>query len=189
MDNNPIAELYREHNEKEFEKVTLVCDEFPTIYGEIVVCGYHGTVKIGKNVTINSAFWANPVGGTQTAFLIKGKGAVIEIGDNCGFSNVVLAAKTHIAIGKNVFLGGGVRIFDTDFHSTDLQERLDDVNIPTKPVVIEDGCFIGADAIILKGVTVGKESVVGAGSVVAKSIPPGEIWGGNPAKFIKKLNG
>ena len=182
-------ELYRQHNEDEFKKVTFICDEFPTIFGEILVAKFAngGTVKIGKNVAINSAFWANPVGGTQTCFLIKGNHALIEIGDNSGISNVILAARTRITIGKDVNLGGGVKIFDTDFHSIDLQERIDDVNIPTKPVVIEDGCFIGADVIILKGVTIGKESVVGAGSVVAKSIPAGEIWGGNPAKFIKKL--
>jgi acetyltransferase-like isoleucine patch superfamily enzyme len=183
------AELYRKHNENEFKKVTFICDEFPTIFGEILVAKFAdgGTVKIGKNVDINSAFWANPVGGTQTCFLIKGNDAVIEIGDNVGMSNVVLAARTSITIGQYVNLGGGVKIFDTDFHSIDLQERLNDINIPTRPVFIEDGCFIGADAIILKGVTIGKESVVGAGSVVAKSIPAGEIWGGNPAKFIKIL--
>jgi len=182
-------ELYRQHNENEFKKLTFSCDEFPTIYGEILVAKFAegGTLKIGKNVSINSAFWANPVGGTQTCFLIKGCDAIIEIGDDTGISNVILAARTRITIGKKVNLGGGVKIFDTDFHSIDLQERLDDVNIPTRPVVIEDGCFIGADVIILKGVTIGKESVVAAGSVVAKNIPAGEIWGGNPAKFIKKL--
>jgi acetyltransferase-like isoleucine patch superfamily enzyme len=64
---------------------------------------------------------------------------------------------------------------------------LADVNIPTKPVTIEDGAFIGGDVIILKGVVIGENSVIGAGSVVAKSVPPGEIWAGNPAKFIRKL--
>ncbi|MCK5843786.1 MAG: hypothetical protein KAG97_03700 [Victivallales bacterium] len=54
-------------------------------------------------------------------------------------------------------------------------ERLADINIPTKSVTIEDGVFIG------------ENSVVGAGSVVVKSIPANEIWAGNPAKFIKKL--
>ncbi|MEA2012234.1 MAG: acyltransferase [Verrucomicrobiota bacterium] len=182
-------QLYRKYNENEFQKVTFICDEFPTVFGEILVAKFAdgGTVKIGKNVTINSAFWANPVGGTQTCFLIKGEDALINIGNNVGMSNVLLAARVSIKIHDNVNLGGGVKIFDTDFHSVDLQERLDDVNIPKKAVVIEEGCFLGADVIILKGVTIGKESVVGAGSVVAKSIPPGEIWGGNPAKFIKKL--
>jgi len=183
------AELYREHNENEFKKVTFIYDEFPTIFGEILIAKFAdgGTIKIGRNVTINSAFWANPVGGTQTCLLIKGPEALIEIGDNTGMSNCIIASRTRVTIGENVNIGGGVKIFDTDFHSLDLQERIDDVNIPSKPIVLEDGCFIGADAIILKGVTIGKESVVAAGAVVAKNIPAGEIWGGNPAKFIKKL--
>lgn len=183
------AEIYRQHNESEFKKVNFICDDFPTIFGEILVAKFAdgGTIKIGKNMTINSAFWANPVGGTQTCFLIKGEEAVIDIGNNVGISNVIFAASVSIKIHDNVNLGGGVKIFDTDFHSIDLHERLADINIPVKPVVIEEGVFIGADVIILKGVTIGKESVVGAGSVVAKNIPPGEIWGGNPAKFIKKI--
>ena len=57
----------------------------------------------------------------------------------------------------------------------------------TKPVEIREGAFVGAHCIILKGVTIGKEAIVGAGSVVTKSIPDGEIWGGNPAKFIRKI--
>jgi acetyltransferase-like isoleucine patch superfamily enzyme len=49
--------------------------------------------------------------------------------------------------------------------------------------------FIGARCIILKGVTIGEKSIVAAGSVVTKNIPEGEVWGGNPAKFIKKIEG
>lgn len=55
------------------------------------------------------------------------------------------------------------------------------------PVVIEDNVFIGARSIILKGVTIGENSIVGAGSVVTRSIPSNQIWGGNPAKFIRNL--
>lgn len=57
----------------------------------------------------------------------------------------------------------------------------------TSPVVIKDGVFIGAHCIILKGVTIGEKSIIGAGSVVTKSIPDGEIWAGNPAKFIRRI--
>ena len=63
-----------------------------------------------------------------------------------------------------------------------------ETGILTRPVVIRDGAFIGAHSIILKGVTVGEKSVVGAGSVVTRSIPDGEIWAGNPARFIRKLD-
>lgn len=182
-------DLYRAANEAEFSKIDFQCQEFPTIYGEIMVAMFaeSGRLRIAPKVIINSAFWANPVGGTQTCFLFKGDGALIEIGEETGISNALLAAHTRITLGRQISIGAGVKIFDTDFHSIDLQERIDNVNIPSKPVVIEDGAFIGTDAIILKGVTIGERSVIGAGAVVAKSVPPGEIWGGNPAKFIKKL--
>jgi acetyltransferase-like isoleucine patch superfamily enzyme len=102
-------------------------------------------------------------------------------------SNAMIAAYEHVFIGKHVNLGAGCKIMDTDFHSLDLDERIRNVNIPHRPVRIEDGVFIGTEAMILKGVTVGAESVVAAGAIVVKSIPPGEIWGGNPARFIRKL--
>jgi acetyltransferase-like isoleucine patch superfamily enzyme len=119
--------------------------------------------------------------------LFKNKGAFIEIGDSTGISNAMIAAYEHVFIGNNVSIGAGVKIMDTDFHPIDLDQRIRNVNIPHRPVRIEDGAFIGTEAMILKGVTIGAESVIGAGSIVAKSVPPGEIWAGNPAKFIKKL--
>lgn len=61
------------------------------------------------------------------------------------------------------------------------------LNIDHAPIVIEDDVFIGAHCIISKGVTIGARSIVAAGSVVVKSIPPDEVWGGNPARFIKKV--
>lgn len=65
--------------------------------------------------------------------------------------------------------------------------EMDKINTNNKPVIIGDNVFIGAHSTILKGVTVGNNSIVGACSVVTRSIPENEIWGGNPAKFIKKI--
>ena len=62
-----------------------------------------------------------------------------------------------------------------------------DTDIRTKPVHIGENVFIGGHCVILKGVTIGDGAVIGAGSVVTKSIPAGEIWAGNPAKFIRKV--
>lgn len=58
----------------------------------------------------------------------------------------------------------------------------------TSPVIIEDDVFIGTGVLIGKGVTIGARSIIAAGSVVVKSVPADELWGGNPAKFIKKIN-
>jgi acetyltransferase-like isoleucine patch superfamily enzyme len=163
----------------------------PTVHGRILVANFapdvSGRFRFGQNVVINSSFESNPVGGVRTVFLFKGPNALIEIGDGSGLSNAMIAAYEHVFIGKQVNLGAGCKVMDTDFHPLDLDERIRNVNIPHRPVRIEDGVFIGTEAMILKGVTVGAESVVAAGAVVVKSIPPGEIWGGNPARFIRKL--
>ena len=101
-----------------------------------------------------------------------------------------MCSQSSIYIGKHVMLGGGVKIYDTDFHSVNYLERRDienDNNRTTKPVVIEEDAFIGAGSIILKGSYIGARSVIGAGSVVSGKIPSGEVWAGNPARFIRKI--
>ena len=85
-------------------------------------------------------------------------------------------------------IGSGCIITDTDSHPIRWQDRLDNPNSTvSKPIVIEDNVFIGARSIILKGVTIGFGSVVGAGSVVSKDVPKNVIVCGNPAKIVKHL--
>lgn len=118
-------------------------------------------------------------------------GASLSIGDNSGISNTVIHCHDKIEIGDNVNIGAGCLIMDTNFHSTDWKIRRDRakdaISGNTKPIHIGDDVFIGAKSIICKGVTIGDKSMVAAGSVVVSSIGVGELWGGNPAVFIKKL--
>ena len=145
-------------------------------------------IVIGNNVLINSGKVNNPIGGdTRTILFAKGNGK-IRIGDNCGISSSTLFACDSIIIGDSVLLGGSVKIYDTDFHWLDYDRRMSEAGGVSRPVLIRDGAFIGAHSIILKGVTIGEKSIVGAGSVVTKNIPDGEIWAGNPAKFIRKID-
>lgn len=179
-------------NQRLFAKFNVVCAEPPVINGRIWMADFagdtSGRLRIGKGVVINSGLEANPVGGICSVFCFKGPDALIELDDYAGISNAMIAAYRHVYIGRHVNLGAGCKIMDTDFHPMDPDERRRNVNIPFEPVRIEEDAFIGTEAIILKGVTIGAASVVAAGAVVSKSIPPGEIWGGNPARFIKKLN-
>ena len=179
------------YNRRLMDRFRVECVEPPLINGRIWMADFagdgSGRLRIGRGVVINSSLEANPVGGIRTVFCFKGPGAVIEIDDHAGMSNVMIAAYEHVYIGPYVNLGAGCKIMDTDFHPLDPDERRRNVNIPHRPVRIERDAFIGTEAIILKGVVVGEASVVAAGAVVAKSIPPGEIWGGNPARFIRKL--
>lgn len=150
-----------------------------------------GKCVIGDNFTMNNNTRGNPIGRVNRCILFVDNGAELIIGNNVGISATALVAQTSIRIGDNVKIGGGVCIYDTDFHSLDPEMRKeiarDHINTNSKPVVIGDNVFIGAHSTILKGVTVGNNSIIGACSVVTKSIPENEIWGGNPAKFIKKI--
>lgn len=145
-------------------------------------------IVIGDNVSINSSRESAPAGGdTSTLLFAKGEGK-IRIGDGCGISNATLYACESITLGKQVFVGGSTKIYDTDFHWLDFEKRTHEPGGAVSPVVIKDGAFIGTHCLILKGVTIGEKAIVGAGSVVTKSIPDGEIWAGNPAKFIRKID-
>lgn len=84
------------------------------------------------------------------------------------------------------YIGGNTVIYVADFHSHDSTHRQDSKLDREAPVVIEGNVFIGAHSTILKGVTIGENSIVGACSIVSKNIPPNEVWAGNPDVFIKK---
>lgn len=146
-------------------------------------------IHIGDNVSINSAPWANPIGcGSRTFFQVN-ENATLTIGNNCGISNTAITCEQEVTIEDNVTIGSGCHIYDTDFHPLEYAERVKGYykECPTKrkPIRICEGAFIGAGCFILKGVTVGKQAVIGAGSVVTKDIPEGEVWAGNPAKKIR----
>ena len=109
-----------------------------------------------------------------------------------GYKRIIQKAITSastVCIGSNVLLGSGVRIFDTDFRPISANDRKKGILdcIKTAPVKIEDNVFIGTDTIILKGVTIGPNSVIGAGSVVTTNVPSNEIWAGNPAHKLKEV--
>lgn len=149
-----------------------------------------GKCSIGKGFAMNNGIKGNPIGCYQRCTLFVDRNAELIIGDHVGISQTALICKTSITIGNHVKIGGGVCIYDTDFHSLNPEIRKSKRDIDhcaKRPVTIEDNVFIGAHSIILKGVTIGENSIIGAGSVVTKSVPPNQIWGGNPAKFIKKL--
>lgn len=147
-----------------------------------------GQIKIGNNCIINAKNKYNPIGFGDGCTFVTEKGAKILIGDNAGISNATIYSRCSVTIGERTLLGGGVKIYDTDFHSLDADFRgtFEDKNhTNNKAVNIGSDVFIGAGAIILKGVNIGNKAIVGAGSVVTKDIGDAEIWAGNPAKKIK----
>lgn len=166
-------------------KDTLVCNGFPYL-------SIQGVFTIGKNFHNNNRLQSNPIGRNFQCLFVVRKDAELVIGDNCGFSGVSIVCQKSIIIGDNVKIGANTCIYDTDFHSLDKDLRrdskLDMENINKREVIIGNDVFIGAHSTILKGVSIGSNSIVGACSVVTKDIPSNEIWAGNPAKFIRKIN-
>ena len=164
------------------------CEETPTIYGRLRIYG-GGPIQMGKGVVINSCESANPIGGDTKTIFSLAHGGALQIGNNVGMSNTTIVCHDQVIIEDDVRIGGSTKIYDTNFHSLDVEERLGrkSETVKTAPVRIKKGAFIGAHCIILKGVTIGESSIIGAGAVVTKDVPDGEIWGGNPAGFLRKV--
>lgn len=158
----------------------------PMIRGKLRIYNY-GECELGSNLTFNSTYRSNPAGINKPCSIFVEKTGKLFIDDHSGFSGVSIYCINEITIGKHLFCGANVSIWDTDFHPLDYMARRTDDPQKTKtaPIHIGDDVFIGANSIILKGVTIGDRSIIGAGSVVTKNIPADEIWGGNPAVFIR----
>lgn len=128
------------------------------------------------------------VGLYQCSIIVARYGGKISIGSGCGISGSTIYAMKEITIGDNVLIGGNCKIIDNDFHPLPASQRVNQKvqDIKMHSITIGDGCFIGANSIILKGTTLGKNCVVGAGSVVSGIFPDNVIIAGNPARIIKE---
>ena len=149
-----------------------------------------GNMSIGKGFSMHNDCSGNPIGCFQPCSFVVDNGAKLTIGDNVGISQSALVAIADITIGNNVKIGGGTYIYTSDFHSLDPAVRASTQDMEQRhsaSVVIQDNVFIGAHCIILKGVEIGENSIIGAGSVLTKNVPSNQIWAGNPAKFIKSI--
>jgi acetyltransferase-like isoleucine patch superfamily enzyme len=121
-----------------------------------------------------------------TLELAATRGGKLEIGEgtfiNYGCS---IAAKKHVSIGPNCSIGTHVIIMDNNFHR--IEPELRNETPESRVVILEEDVWLGARVIVLPGVTIGVGSVVGAGSIVVKDIPPRSLAVGNPAKVIRSL--
>jgi acetyltransferase-like isoleucine patch superfamily enzyme len=163
-------------------------ETLPTFKGKILIYN-SGSIVIGRNVTFNSNIKSNWVGLNKPCTICVRSGAKLIIGNESGFSGVSIFASREIIIGDFANFGGNVSIWDTDFHPLEFEARRrhDESQIISKPILIGNDVFVGANSIILKGVSIGEKSIVGAGSVVSRDIPAGQIWAGNPIKFIRNI--
>ncbi len=152
------------------KKENIVIGESSHIYGELLVFGYGGKITIGS-------------------FSFLGENSKIWSGDS-------------VNIGDHVFISHNCNIVDTNSHEIDYIERKESHlyrlknglttdlkgNIITSPIIIEDHVWISFNVIILKGIRIGKGSIIAAGSVITKDVPPFSLMAGNPAKLIKSIS-
>lgn len=136
-----------------------------------------GSLSIGLNFSAQ---------GKQIPIYIttENKESELVIGDNVFINyGVDIGCSKNIIIGNNVKIGPLTSVIDNNYHTLDSEDTL-----VSKPIVIKENVWIGRKSIILPGVTIGKNSVVAAGSVVVTDVPNDVLVGGTPAKVIKKLS-
>ncbi len=155
----------------------------------IVTLAKNSTIELGEKVVLCSESYSTELGVSRPVILrTLRSGARISIGKNSGLSGTVICAAVEVVIGAECLFGANVTIVDTDFHAIKPQGRRFNNNpadIPAYPIIIADNVFVGAGAFILKGVSIGKNSVVGAGAVVTKDVPENVVVAGNPARVVK----
>lgn len=158
-----------------------------TIFGRVSIEG-PGKISIGDNFMMTTGEAINPISSNlRGAFYTDSPNAKITIGDNVGMSSTRMWIHDSLTIGNNVKIGGNVLLIDTDCHPIDFKiRRHSNEGTQSAPIIIEDDVWIGAQSIVLKGVTIGARSIIGAGSIVTKDIPADCIAAGNPCKVIKK---
>ncbi len=154
----------------------LLYGGFPYLYGDL-------RLRIGANCKISG----------RTS-LVAGKvfdAPTLELGDrtSIGFG-VVISVSQRVTLGRDVRLADGVFITDNPGHPLDASRRRNNEPVDAasvKPVVLEDDVWLGTRVIVLPGVRIGAGTVVGAGSVVSRDLPPGVLAVGSPARPVRTL--
>lgn len=147
---------------------------------EIVALSKRG-ITCGNNVTIGAFSTIKP-----SSYYGRNIGEGLEIGDNSNIGRYsYVGCSGFIKIGKNVMVSPRVSFFAENHNFEHTDRPMKEQGVTREPIVIEDDCWIASGSIVLAGVTIGKGSVVAAGSVVTKDIPAYSIVAGSPARIIR----
>lgn len=150
------------------------------VYGKFYISG-PGKINIGNNCIIDSKLFKT------TSFMTHFPDSLICIGDNVGFNGTSIQISKNLTIGTDCAIADAY-ITDSKGHLLSADRRLySQRDIPSSHVIIEENVWISTKSVILDGVTIGKNSVIGACSLVTKNIPPNVFFAGIPAKFIKEI--
>ena len=142
-----------------------------------------GSITIGNNAIFRSDALSNLIGINRPCIIsVLSNNAKLVIGDNCGFSGTVIGCFSEVVIGNNVRCGANTLITDSDWHPEDNRSSIN------RPIFIGNNVWLGVNVSVLKGVKIGENSVIGAGSIVTHDIPDNVIAGGVPCKVIRNLS-
>ena len=159
------------------------------VHGRPIIDLRHGaTLHIGEHVTLNSRNFGYHLNMHSPVKLYADRpGAAIVIGDRCRIHGSCIHAYASITIGDNCLIAANCQIIDGSGHSLSFDDVDNRINTTgeSRPIVIEDSVWLGANTIVLPGVRIGRGSVVAAGSVVTKDIPAMVLAGGIPARTIR----
>jgi galactoside O-acetyltransferase len=188
--------------------INLIYSYFNFYYRIIYNLKYN--LSIGSDTVVQ--FWKIRFNNLKDVYLEVGEGSYVAsdinfekdnskliIGKNSFVSGAKFSISSKVQIKDNVSIAFGTVFFDHNSHSLNYKFRRQDLpnrlksfkdwsDVKSDNIIIEDDVWIGANSIILKGLTLGKGSIIAAGSVVTKSTKPFHVYGGNPAKIIKKID-
>ncbi len=139
-------------------------------------------ISIGAACKFNSSPFSNLIGINHPCIIATlREGADIQIGTGCGFSGTTIACAKKVVLGKNIRCGANTLITDTDWHNDDVRTN------PDAPVAIGENVWLGVNVTVLKGVSIGENTFVAAGSIVTKSLPANVVAAGCPCKVIRPI--
>lgn len=147
----------------------------------IVRISKNSRFAIGINCKFRSSQASNLIGLNRRCSVYVHQNASLTIGNNCGFSATSIGCFEAISIGNNVRVGANTTITDSDWHASDSRTH------GPKPVRIGNDVWVGANVMILKGVSIGNNVIIGAGSVVSTDIPDNCIAVGNPCRVKRQI--
>ena len=199
--NLPVAirtKIYPSYNRLIFKLKGVEYEKNFKVFNKIYLIG-KGTIRIGNDFMFTSGDCINPISRNLRGCIYTEPHSKITIGDRVGISSSSFWISKELTIGNDVKIGADTLIIDTVSHQIDYRLRKKfphnqeealflNSQIQSAPITIEDDVWIGAKCIILKGVTIGARSIIGAGSVVTKNIPSDCIAAGNPCRVIKHLS-
>jgi len=149
---------------------------------------FAGTITLGAGVILRSRdFGYHTQITAPTKLMTDVEGTHIEIGDRCRLNGTTIHAKSTITLGTDCYTAAGTTIVDSSGHVLDAALRAEGRRDRPAPITIGNRVWTGQNVLIFKGVTIGDDVIISAGSVVSASLPARTICGGQPARVLQEL--